>query len=181
MKTQIQRSSARRFQPHSDPKEGWCLTPTLRRLLHLSVQFSSVAQLCPTLCDPMDCSTPGFPVHHQLPELAQIHVHRIGDAIQPSHPLSFPLLPSIFPNIRIFSNESVLHIRWPKYWSFSFSISPSNESPALPTPSTHNTPLRNILHTLSNPFHQKLSTWAAKSSLGQEGSEPNTLPLDGLI
>ena len=90
--------------------------------------FSSVAQLCPTLCNPMDCSMPGIPVHHQLPELAQTHVHRVGDAIQPSHPLLSPLLlPSIFSSIRVFSNESVLHIRWPKYWSFSFSISPSNE------------------------------------------------------
>ena len=76
----------------------------------------------------MDCSTPGFPVHHQLLELAQTHVHRVSDAIQPSHPLSSPSpLPSIFPSIRVFSNESVLNIRWPKYWSFSFSISPSNE------------------------------------------------------
>ena len=74
----------------------------------------------------MDCSTPGFPVHCQLLELAQTHVHQISDAIQPSHcPLL--LLPSIFPCIRVFSSESVLHIRWPKYWSFSFSISPSNE------------------------------------------------------
>ena len=73
----------------------------------------------------MDCSTPGFPVHYQLLELAQIHVHRVGDAIQPSHPLLLP--PSIFPSIRVFSNESVLYIRWPKYWTFSFSISPSNE------------------------------------------------------
>ena len=92
-------------------------------------QFSSVAQSCPTICDPMDCSTPGFPVHHQLLELAHIRVHRVGDAIQPSHPLLSPslLLPSIFPSIRVFSNESALRIRWPKYWSFSFSISPSNE------------------------------------------------------
>ena len=76
----------------------------------------------------MDCSTPGFPVHHQLPELAQTHVHRVSDAIQPSHPLSpLLLLPSIFPSITVFSNESVLCIRWQKYWSFSFSISPSNE------------------------------------------------------
>ena len=76
----------------------------------------------------MDCSTPGFPVHHQLPELAQTHVHRVSDAIQPSHPLSLLLLlPSIFPTIRVFSNESVIRIRWPKYWSFSFSISPSND------------------------------------------------------
>ena len=80
----------------------------------------------------MDCSTPGFPVHHQLLELTQTHVHRVGDAIQPSHPLSsLLLLPSIFPSIRVFSNESVLHIRWPKFWSFSFSISPSNEHSGL--------------------------------------------------
>ena len=71
---------------------------------------------------------PGFPVHHQLPELAQTHFHCIGDAIQPSHPLSSPSSPtSIFPSIRVFSSEPVLRIRWPKYWSFSFSISPSYE------------------------------------------------------
>ena len=76
----------------------------------------------------MDCSTPGFPVHHQLPEFTQTHVHWVSDAIQPSHPLSSPfLLPLIPPSIRVFSIESTLHIRWPKYWSFSFSISPSNE------------------------------------------------------
>ena len=97
-------------------------------MILLLVQFSSVAQLCLTLCDPMDCSKPGFPVHHQLPEPTQIHVHRVNDAIQPSHPLStLLLLPSIFPSIRVFSNELVLHIRWPKYWSFNFSINPSNE------------------------------------------------------
>ena len=74
----------------------------------------------------MDCSTPGFPVHQQLPEFAQTHVHRVGDAIQPSHPLFPPLLlPPIFPSIGVFSNESALPIRWSKYWSFS--ISPSNE------------------------------------------------------
>ena len=70
----------------------------------------------------LDYSTPGLPVHHQLLELAQTHVHPVGDAIQPSH-----LLSSIFPSIKVFSNESALHIRWPKYWSFSFSISPSND------------------------------------------------------
>ena len=81
-----------------------------------------------TLCDSMDCSTPGLPVYHQLPEFTQTHVHRVSDAFQPSHPLSFPSPPpSIFPNIRVFPNESVLHIRWLKYWSFSFSVSPSNE------------------------------------------------------
>ena len=92
------------------------------------VQFSSVAQSCPTLCDPMACSTPGLPVHHQLLEFTQTHIHRVTDAIRPSHPLSSPCpLPSIFPSIRVFSNELALHIRWPKYWSFSFSISPSSE------------------------------------------------------
>ena len=92
-------------------------------------QFSSVAQSCLTLCNPMDCSTPGFPDHHQLLELTQTHVHCFSDNIQPSYPLSSPsfLLPSIFSSIRVFSNESVLRIRWPKYQSFSFSISLSNE------------------------------------------------------
>ena len=79
-------------------------------------QFSSVTQLCPTLCNPRDWSTPGLPVHHQLPEFTQTHVHWVGDAIQPSHPLSSPsLLPSISPSIRVFSNELALHIKWPKY------------------------------------------------------------------
>ena len=91
-------------------------------------QFGSVTQLCLTLCNPMNCSTPGLPVHHQLPELAQTHVLWIGDAIQPCHPLSYPSLPAFnLSSIRVFSNESVLCIRWPKYWSFSFSISSSNE------------------------------------------------------
>ena len=76
----------------------------------------------------MNHSTPGFPVHHQLPEPAQTHAHQVSDAIQPSHPLSSPSPPaSILPSIRVFSDESVLPIRWPRYWSFSFSISPSNE------------------------------------------------------
>ena len=80
------------------------------------------------LCDPTDCSTPGLPVHHQLPELAQTHAHRVGDAIQPLQSLGIFLLPpSIFPSIRVFSNKLALCIRWPKYWRFSFSISPSNE------------------------------------------------------
>ena len=74
----------------------------------------------------MNCSTPGFPVHHQLPESTQTHVHRVSDAIQPSHPLSSPFPPVPIPlSIRFFSNESTLCMRWPKYWSFSFSISPS--------------------------------------------------------
>ena len=88
-------------------------------------QFSSVTQLCLTLCDPMDCSTPGFAVPNQLPELAQIHFHRVGAVIQSFHPLSSPSPPAF--SIRVFSNQSVLLIRWPKYWSFSFKISPSNK------------------------------------------------------
>ena len=88
---------------------------------------SSVARSCPTLCDPRDCSMPGLPVHHQLPEFTQTHVHWVSDAIQPSHPLSSPSPAFIFPRIRVFTNELLLRIRWPKYWSFSFSISPSNE------------------------------------------------------
>ena len=97
------------------------------------IQFSSVAQSCPTLCSPMDCSKPGFPVHYQLPEIAQTHVIEL---VKPSNHLILccpcPLfLLSIFPSFRIFSKESVLRIRWPKYWSFSFNISPSNEHPGL--------------------------------------------------
>ena len=103
-----------------------------------AVQFSSVVQSCPTLWDPMDCSTPGFCVHHQFPELAQIPLSI--ESVMPSnhlilcHPLL--LLPSIFPRIKVFPNKSVfffffnksvIHIRWPKYWSFSLGISPSNE------------------------------------------------------
>src|SRR5574337_817206 len=97
-----------------------------------SDRIRSVAQSCPTLCDPMNRSTPGLPIHHQLPDFTQTHVHRVSDAIQPSHPLlSLLLLPPIPPSIRLFSNESTLRMRWPKYWSFSFSISPSKERPGL--------------------------------------------------
>ena len=113
--------------------------PLLLHLLHWQVsslplapprkaQLSSVAQSCPTLCDPMNYSSPGLPVHHQLPDFTQTHVHRVSD---PSSHLILcrPLLrlPLIPPSIRVFSNESTLRMRWPKYWSFSFSISPSNE------------------------------------------------------
>ena len=91
------------------------------------LQFSSFTQSCPTLCDSMDCSMPGLPVHHQLPEFTQTHVHWVSDATNHLILCCPLLLPSIFPSIRGFSNESVLHIRWSKYWSFSFSISPSNE------------------------------------------------------
>ena len=96
-----------------------------------SQSVSSVAQLCPTLYNLMNRSTPGFPVHHQLPEFTQTHVHQVGDAIQPSHPL---LSPSPTPNPSqhqgLFT-ELTLRMRWPKNWSFSFSISTSNEHPGL--------------------------------------------------
>ena len=95
----------------------------------LSFQFSSVAQSCLTLCDHMNRNTPGLPVHHQLLEFTHTHVHRVGDAIQPSHSLLSPTRPA--PNIRVFSNKSTLHMRWPKYWSFSFSIIPSKAIPGL--------------------------------------------------
>ena len=99
-----------------------------------SVQFSSIAQSCPTLCDPMNHSAPGLPVHHQLPEFTQTHAYWVGDANQPSQPLSSPSSPAL--NLSQHqgadeSNESALCIRWPKYWSFSFNISPSNEYPGL--------------------------------------------------
>ena len=91
-----------------------------------SSSHCSVAQSCLTLCNLMDWSTPGFPVLHHLPELAQTHVLWVNDAIQPSHSLLSPSA-SVFPRIRVFSNKSTFHIRWPKYWSFSFSKNSSNE------------------------------------------------------
>ena len=99
-------------------KRGWT---------SLVIQFSSVTQSCPTLCDPMDCSTPGFLVHHQLPELVQTNVHWVSDAIQPSYPLSLPSPPAFNLSQHQGLFQWVLQIRWPKYWSFNFSISPSNE------------------------------------------------------
>ena len=97
-------------------------------IMFVSVQFSSVAQSCPTICDPMNHSTPGLPVHHQLLEPPK----RMSiESVMPSNHLilcrPLLLLPSIFPSIGVFSNESALRIRWSKYWSFSFNISPSNE------------------------------------------------------
>ena len=106
--------------------------PSLAFSLPLPIQFSSVAQSCPVLYEPMNCSTPGLPVHHQLPSLLKL---LSIESVMPFnhltlfHPLLLP--PSIFPRIRVFSNELALHIRGPKYWSFSFSISPSNEYSAL--------------------------------------------------
>ena len=96
-----------------------------------SIQFSSAAHSCLTLCNLMDCSTPGFPVQHQLLELTQTHTHWVHDVIQPSLPLSFPSPMFDLSHHQGLFNESVLCIRWPKYWSLSFSISPSNEHPGL--------------------------------------------------
>ena len=93
---------------------------------------SSVTQSYPTLCYPMDCDMPGLPVHHHLPEFIETHVHQVSDAIQTSHPLSSSSPPAFNPpSIRVFSNESTLAMRWPKYWSFSFSIIPFKEIPGL--------------------------------------------------
>ena len=99
------------------------------RVILSSVQSLSRVRLFVT---PMNCSTPGLPVHHQLPGFIQTHVHRVSDAIRPSHPLSSPSPPAPIPLCnRVFSNESALRIRWPKYQSFSFNISPSNEHSGL--------------------------------------------------
>ena len=96
------------------------------------IQFNSVAQSYRTLCSPMNCSTPGLPVHHQLLESTQTHVHGVGDAIQPSHSLSSPSSPALnLSQHQGLSNESALRIRWPEYWSFSLNIIPSNEHPGL--------------------------------------------------
>ena len=122
-----------KFSFHSNHKERQC-----QRILTLphncthSVQLSSVTQSCLTLCDPMNCSTPGLSVHRKLPEFTQTHVN---ESVMPSSHLilcrPLLLLLPIPPSIRIFSNESTLHMRWPKYWSFSFSIIPSKEHPGL--------------------------------------------------
>ena len=104
-------------------------------VVHISVQFSSVTQSCLTLCDPMDYSLSGFSVLHQLLELALTHVHWLSDAIQPSHPLSSPSPPAFNlsqnQSWKRLERESVLCIRWPKYWRFSFSISPTSENSGL--------------------------------------------------
>ena len=98
----------------------------------MELQFSSVQSLsCVRICNPMNRSTPGLPVHHQPLEFTQIHVHRVSNDIQHLILCCPILLPPIPPSIRVFSNESTLHMRWPKYWSFSLSISPSNEHPGL--------------------------------------------------
>ena len=124
-------------------------------------QFSSATQSCPTLCDHMNCSMPSLPVHHHLPEFTQTHVHRVLDAIQPSHPLSSPFSPAF--NLSqlqgLFQLVSV-HIRWPKYWSFSFSISPFNEYSGLISLQS-----RGLSRVFSNTAVQKHQFFSAQLSL----------------
>ena len=111
------------------PQNRSQLSPLYINPIYFSLSLSSVAQSCLTICNPMNRSTPGLPVHHQLPEFTQTI-----ESVMPSNHLILCrplLLPSIFPSIRVFSNESTLCIRWPEDWSFSFNISPSNEHPGL--------------------------------------------------
>ena len=146
-----------------------------------SVEFSSVAQSCPTLCDPINRSTPGFPIHHQLPEFTQTHVHRVSDAIQPSHPLSSPSPPAPSPSQHhSLFHESTLHIRWPKYWSFSFSIIPSKEIPGLVSFRIDWLDLLAVQGTLrvfSNTTVQKHQFFSAQLS-SQSNSHIHTWPLE---
>ena len=106
---------------------NWCFLTCIQVSKEKS-KFTLVAQSCQTLCDPRDCSMLGFPVYHEMPEFTQTHVHRVSDTTHPSHPLLSPSPPTFsLSQHQSPLNESVLHIRWPKYWSFSFSISLSNE------------------------------------------------------
>ena len=143
-------------------------------------QLSSVAPSCPTLCDPMNHSTPGLTVHHQLPEFTQTHVHQVGDAVQPSHPLSSPSPPAPNPSQhQVFSNESALRIRWPKYWSFSFSISPSSEHPGLISLRTDwiSWQSKGLSRFFSNTTVQKHQFFGAQLS-SQSNSHIHTWPLE---
>ena len=135
-----------------------------------SVQFSSVTQLCPTFWDPTDYSIPGLPVHHQLPELALIHVYWVSDAIQPSHPLSSPSPPTfnLSQHQGLFQGVSSFHIRRPKYWNFSFNISPSDEYSELISfrmPGLTSLPVEGLSRVLSNVTNQKHQFSTAQPSL----------------
>ena len=130
----------------------------------ITAQFSSVQSLSRVrLCDPMYRSTPGLSVHHQLPESTKTHVHRVGDGIQSSHPLPSPSPPAFNLNIRVFSNKSPLCIRWPKYWSFIFNISPSNEHPGLTSFRMHWLDL----HAVQGTFKSLLQHHSSKASILQ--------------
>ena len=131
--------------------------------------YCSFAQSCLTLCDPKDCSLPGFPVPHRLLEYAQTHVHWVSDAIQPFCPLLSSSPASIFPGIRVFTNEVALRIRWPKCWSFSFSISPSDEYSGLilVDPVLQTDQLRHRVETLLRSY--SYSVWEPGSKLRQSG------------
>ena len=146
-----------------------------------SIQFRPVSQSCPTLCDPMDWSTPGLPVQNQLLEIIQTHVHQVGDTIKPSHPLpTLLLLPSIFPSIRVFSNESVLPIRWSKYWvSASASVLPMNTQDWSPLGWTGWISLQSkgLSRVFSNTTVQKHQFSGAQLSL-QSNSHIHTWPLE---
>jgi len=137
-----------------------------------------VTESCLTVCSPMDCSMPGFPVLYHLPQLAYTHVHWVSDTIQPSHPLlSLLLLPSLLPSIRVLSNESALHIRWPKYWSFSFSISPPNEYSGLTSFRIDWFDLLAIQETLKSLLHHpssKASVFQCSTSFMIQLSHPYT-------
>ena len=132
-------------------------------MLHLkvtSVKFSCHTVISNSL-QSMDCSISGLPVHHQLLKLAQTHVHQVSDSIQPSHPLSSPCPLAFSSSIRVFSNESVLHIKWPKHWTFSFSISLSNEHSRLISFRMDWLDLPEIQRTLKSLFQHH----SAKSSI----------------
>ena len=135
--------------------------------------------MCPTLCDPMNCSTPGLPVHHQLPEFTQTHVHQVGDAIQASHPLSSPSpsAPNPSQHQSLFS-ESTLHMRWPKYWSFSFStVLPKKSQGRSPSEWTVWISLKSkgLSRVFSNTTVQKHQFFCAQPS-SQSNSHIHTRP-----
>ena len=121
-------ATVRTQNPRREGRSFWVCCPKSPSSEKAGSQLSSIAQSCPTLCHPMDFWTPGLPVHHQLPDSLKLMSIK---SVMPSNHLSLCrpllLLPSIFPSVRIFPKESVFRIRWPRYWSFSFSISPSNE------------------------------------------------------
>ena len=145
------------------------------------VQFSSVTQSCPILCDPMNRSTPGLPVHHN--SQSSLKLTSIESVMPSSHLIlcrPLLLLPSIFPSIRVFSNESALRIRWPKYWSFSFSISPSNEHSGLIAFRMDWLDLLAVQGTLKSLL-QHHSSKAEPSQAGLNWGSPNTLILSAAL